>query len=96
MEVHRSDIVQSLRGRDMGEYFIVMDESPIFLYLANGRNRRIGAPKKKNRKHVRYVCPMSSELAGKIAATGKLSGSDIKNALALVEGKETLIAEGGI
>ena len=95
MEVHKSDIVQSLRGRDKGECFIVVKEEPEFLYLINGKNRRIETPKKKNRKHVQYVYSMDPELADKLTATGKLSGSDIKKALSYTEGKEMLIAEGG-
>lgn len=96
MDVHKSDIVQSLRGRDQGEYFIVIDEDDWFLYLVNGKNRRIGEPKRKNRKHVQYVAAMEPELAEKLNTTGKLSGSDIKNTLSRVTGREPLIDEGGI
>lgn len=96
MDVHKSDIVQSLRGRDQGEYFIVIDEDDWFLYLVNGKNRRIGEPKRKNRRHVQYVASIDPELAEKLNTTGKLSGSDIKNTLSRVTGREPLIDEGGI
>ena len=96
MEVHRSDIVKSLRGRDAGECFIVVDEDLQFLYLVNGKNRRIGEAKKKNRKHVHYIYSLDSELTEKLNTTGKLNGSDIKKALSRIPGEESLIDEGGI
>ena len=45
-------IVVVRRGRDRGSFMVVVAASGESLYLADGRRRRLGKPKKKNRKHV--------------------------------------------
>ena len=60
MDVARSDIVQSIAGRDKGKLFFVLDVEGEYLLLADGKVRRLESPKRKKRKHAllaaRYEC----------------------------------------
>jgi len=42
----------SKAGHDAGECYVVVSAAGNFLYLANGKNRTLQAPKKKNRVHL--------------------------------------------
>lgn len=98
MELKRSNIVVSLAGRDQGRLFFVMEIEPNFVYLADGRMRKVEEPKKKKCKHVAFVSEGSSALSQKIRAGEKVSNSEIRRALSqfIIE-RDTapLQAEGG-
>ena len=47
MEIAKSDIVRSDAGRDQGKIFIVLAVEGEYLLLADGKGRRVEAPKRK-------------------------------------------------
>ena len=49
------EIVLSLAGHDQGKLFCVIGAEEDFVLLADGKGRKLDAPKKKRRKHVRGV-----------------------------------------
>ena len=55
MEISRADVVVSLAGRDKGQLFFVLDTDDLFVYIADGKGRRLEQPKRKKRKHVRKL-----------------------------------------
>lgn len=83
MEARISDIVVPLKGRDAGLMMLVVREDPSYLWLANGKGRRAEAPKRKKRKHVRFVGTCDDWTRRKLAESGRLVNSDIRKALAL-------------
>ena len=48
-----SDVVVSTAGRDQGELFYVVGTDPVYLMLANGKDRTLDKPKRKKRKQDR-------------------------------------------
>lgn len=40
-DIQISDVVMSTAGRDQGEWFYVIDADPVYLFLANGKDRTI-------------------------------------------------------
>ncbi|MCC8069787.1 MAG: KOW domain-containing RNA-binding protein [Ruminococcus sp.] len=49
-------IVRSCAGRDSGDYFVVIAcDSLGFFYIANGKDRKLNKPKKKNVKHLQFT-----------------------------------------
>ena len=46
------DVVRSAAGHDRGDLFLVCRAEGDFLWLADGKRRKIETPKKKRRKHV--------------------------------------------
>lgn len=55
MEAVNGRIVRSLAGRDKGSFLVVIKADGDFLYLADGKERRLDAPKKKRIKHTAFT-----------------------------------------
>ena len=74
-------IVRSLAGCDKGKLMVIVgvDENGLLL-LANGRDRKLEAPKKKKEKHAAPV-----EKAGRLPAEQMLTNRGIRQALRRVE-----------
>ncbi|MCQ2442404.1 MAG: KOW domain-containing RNA-binding protein [Oscillospiraceae bacterium] len=53
--IHPYQIVLSLAGHDEGKLFVVTGIDGEFLLLADGKGRKLEAPKRKKKKHVRCV-----------------------------------------
>ena len=53
--IHPRQIVLSLAGHDKGKLFCVIGAEGDFVLLADGKERKLDAPKRKRRKHVRGV-----------------------------------------
>lgn len=52
MIIEDGDIVWSKAGHDKGDFFVVIKSDERFCWIANGRSRKLEAPKKKNRIHL--------------------------------------------
>ena len=46
----------SLKGHDTGTVYAVLCEDDSFVYLADGKLRKVSNPKKKNKKHIKCFC----------------------------------------
>ena len=65
--IKKGDLVVAKKGRDFGKTFLVVDVEDKFLYLVNGKERKVSKHKKKNAKHVKKVSNASLiELVKKI------------------------------
>jgi len=52
VEAKPGSIVRSLAGRDKGGFMVVVSAENGFVFLADGKERKLCSPKKKNVKHV--------------------------------------------
>ena len=82
--INISDVVVSTAGRDSGEWFYVIAEDPIYLYLANGKDRSLDKPKRKKRKHVQKVLRSETRVAEKIRSGNKVLNSELRRDLAFL------------
>ena len=87
MEIAKSDIVRSDAGRDRGKIFIVLAVEGEYLLLADGKGRRVEAPKRKKRRHVLFVAADESRLADKIKRSEKITNSELRRTLAVYRGE---------
>ena len=83
-DISISDVVVSTAGRDSGEWFYVIAEDPIFLYLANGKDRSLEKPKRKKRKHVQKVLRSETRVAEKLRTGGKVLNGELRRDLAFL------------
>ena len=81
-EINISDVVQSTACRDQGQWFYVIEADPIYLMLANGKDRTLEKPKRKKRKHVTKVLRSETRVAGKIRSGDKVLNSELRRDLA--------------
>ena len=82
MEVDKSSLVVSKAGRDQGQLFYVIDEDEQYVYLADGKSRRLEKPKRKKRKHIEQIPRTESRIAEKIRNGEKVLNSELRKELA--------------
>ena len=84
-----SDVVVSTAGRDHGEWFYVVNEDPIYLFLANGKDRTLDKPKRKKRKHVQKVLRSETRVADKLRLGDKVLNGELRRDLAFLARETT-------
>ena len=79
-----SDVVVSTAGRDQGNLFYVVGTDPIYLMLANGKDRTLEKPKRKKRKHTQKVLRSETRVAAKLLSGDKVLNSELRRDLAYI------------
>ena len=82
MDISKSDIIESLAGRDKGKFFYVIDVEENFVLIADGKGRKLENPKRKKLKHVRRVSRTETRVALKIQNGDKVLNSELRRDLA--------------
>ena len=82
MEIDKSSLVISKAGRDQGQLFYVSDADEQYVYLADGKSRRLEKPKRKKRKHIEQIPRTESRIAEKIRNGEKVLNSELRKELA--------------
>ena len=77
-----ADVVKSTAGRDQGKLFYVIGTDPVFLTLANGKDRTLEKPKLKKRKHIQKVLRSETRVAEKLRLGDKVLNSELRRDLA--------------
>ena len=68
-KLNPGDVVISTAGRDKEKIFLVVKVDDKFVYLIDGRTRKVVAPKKKSIKHVKVILPKAlKELSDRISS----------------------------
>ena len=83
MELSKADMIVSLAGRDKGQLFFVVDTDEQYVYLADGKGRRLESPKRKKRRHVRKPPLYPSRVAEKLRNGDKVLNSELRRELAV-------------
>ena len=83
-DINISDVVMITAGRDAGQWFYVIDADPVFLLLANGKDRTLEKPKRKKRKHVQKVLRTETRVAEKIRSGDKVLNGELRRDLAFL------------
>lgn len=82
-------IVRSKAGRDAGRYFVITAlDGKEFVFVADGRKRRIEAPKRKRVKHLYVTEETISSLQCKLNAGEKVENFEIREELRAFTQKE--------
>ena len=89
MEIDRSSLIVSKAGRDKGQLFYVVDTDDQYVYLADGKSRKLEKPKRKKRKHVEQVPRTESRIAEKIRNGEKVLNSELRKELASIGQKQS-------
>ena len=83
-DINISDVVMTTAGRDAGQWFYVISEDPVFLFLANGKDRTLEKPKRKKRKHVQKVLRSETRVAEKLRSGDKVLNGELRRDLAFL------------
>ena len=79
-----ADVVVSTAGHDAGDLFYVLEADETWLYLVNGKDRRIEKPKRKKRKHTNKVLRSETRVAAKLRNGDKVLNSELRRDLAYI------------
>ena len=72
----------STQGRDGGRYYLIKEVlGGGFVLVADGRYKKLDAPKKKNLKHLKLLPERADAIAAKLASGGKVYDSEVYTAL---------------
>ena len=82
MDISKSDIIESMAGRDKGKFFYVIDTEDNYVLIADGKTRKLENPKRKKLKHVRRVSRTETRVAVKIQNGDKVLNSELRRDLA--------------
>lgn len=74
-------VVKSTAGHDCGKNFIVINMDEKYLYLVDGRRRRIESMKKKKKKHIQITHQVAEVIANRLQHGEKITNADIRNSL---------------
>ena len=85
MRIRKSDVVLSLAGRDREGLFLVLDTDGSFCWLADGKGRTVEKPKRKNLRHLRYVCRGEGPAAEKLRAGEIFTDKELRKTLAILK-----------
>ena len=79
-----ADVVESTAGRDKGKLFYVIEADPVYLFLANGKDRTLEKPKRKKRRHIRKVLRSETRVAEKLRQGDKVLNGELRRDLAFL------------
>lgn len=74
-------VVFSKCGRDQGRAFIIVSVEEEYVYIADGKLRKVDKPKLKKKKHIQKTNTIITWIQEKILEDNKLTNSDIRKAL---------------
>lgn len=94
MEITRAHLVEATAGREAGKLFYVLETEGEYLFLADGKSRRVEAPKRKKRKHVRFIADTGDRIAVKIRESEKVTNSELRKSIASYYGADNSDQEG--
>ncbi|CAM2763071.1 KOW domain-containing RNA-binding protein [Hathewaya histolytica] len=82
-------VVYSKVGRDSDNYYVIIDVlNDDYVYIVDGRLRKIEKPKKKRCKHLIFTGIFSEEIRASILNGKNISNSKIKKILDTIANKE--------
>ncbi len=87
MEIGYADIVSSTAGHDKGSLFLVIGVEENFVFLVDGKNRTLEHPKRKNKKHVRYMGKKEHPLLTRFRERQWMENKEIRKVLAIHRGE---------
>ena len=75
------EIVQSLAGHDKQNLFVVLSVCDEYVFMADGKTRKVSKPKRKKIKHIKKVSAVSEELAEHIKSGKPIANQKILTAI---------------
>ena len=87
-------MVEATAGREKGKLFYVLETDGDYLLLADGKSRHVEAPKRKKRKHARFIADTEDRVAVKIRENEKVTNSEIRKSIASYSGADNSDQEG--
>ena len=90
----KGEIVLSLKGHDAGKLFCVLDTQGEYVLIADGKGRKLAAPKRKRSKHLAGVGTSAHPAIARLQRGESISDRALRAALAAFRDSEQTTMEG--
>lgn len=80
-ECRIGEFAKSKAGHDKDEIFIIINIEGEYVFLVDGKSRRIEKPKMKKKKHIQVINIIDEELQKKLSDNVLIRDEDIKKAI---------------
>lgn len=87
MDAHPGEFAYAKAGRDRGKCFIVIAAQDNYVFLCDGKGRKVSTPKKKKLKHVELTGVWDEFISNKLQSVGKLTNKEIRYSLSKFMGE---------
>lgn len=77
----KGQVVYSKAGHDKGQPFIIFDYDKEYIYIVDGKTRKLSKPKKKKNIHVQVVNFVDNQINKKLSENLYINDAEIRNAL---------------
>jgi ribosomal protein L14E/L6E/L27E len=75
-------IAEARAGHDKGNLYIIIREEAEYAWVADGKNKTLAKPKRKNKKHLQVIKEkVDEELRAKLLNNKAITNEEIKRAL---------------
>ncbi len=81
IDVSVGQVVFSKSGRDKGNYFVVIDYKEPYVFICDGKLRRLENPKKKKEKHIQLTSYVHKDLKVMLENQSRINNADIRKSL---------------
>lgn len=81
IDIVKGQIVYSKAGRDKGNMFLVVDIEEPYVYLVDGKLRRLENPKKKKMLHIQQTHYVDEVIQAALIEETRLTNADIRKSL---------------
>lgn len=78
-------LAKSKAGHDKNQIYVILKEEIEYVYLANGENKTIHNPKRKNKKHVQVIKYIDQDIYDKLQNGMDIRNEDIKRLVKLYQ-----------
>ncbi len=95
MEYHVGQVVFSKSGHDKGDMMLIVAVEGTYVYLADGKRRRIEKPKRKKIMHIQPTWYVNAQIREKLENGSCLLNAEIAKVLKEYREKESNDAQGG-
>lgn len=91
MKLEVGSFVKSIAGHDKNSYFFILRAEGEYIYLVDGKYKRLDCPKKKNKRHVKAL-PWEEYSPGvKIRDHKKVTDEEIKHFIRCFKREEQVV-----
>lgn len=81
LDAHPGEFVYATAGRDAGKCFVVLSVENEYVFIADGKGRKVSTPKKKKNKHLKFTGCVDSFIQNKLNTTNKVTNKEVRYAI---------------
>ena len=81
LDAHPGEFVYATAGRDAGKCFVVLAVENEFVFIADGKGRKVSTPKKKKNKHIKFTGKVDSFIESRLNSLNKVTNKEVRYAI---------------